>query len=350
MTWLYGPLQEGSWHKHSSEPVSRLSKSNSFSGNKKPILKKRTVSEEMLQKSLSSSSLIKQAAAAVQAQRKSSPRVSPRGPDQLRRTASDFIASTLPSDPITAEQVSCEMPSAASSSVQSPENQERRRIRFDNTVEQCIAVDFKEGSQEGESNPSWSCACSDSEDDDDLPMLKTKPRRRASTPISSRNSFSGESKGIAMLPSTTIKFHHDYNNGRASPAALLPQTWRSGSLATSSSQETLRPSNPSANFLVQDDEDDDEAGLEWQPSSTLGNVRRDSLSGSQRSQDDEGVSQEDNHEASRGLRRTASGMFMPLEEGEEESLASLGILGRVTDTVNTVKDIATVIWNVGWHK
>src|SRR3954469_6140080 len=74
VTWLYGPLQTASdkplrMPSSSTSPVNsgRISKSNSFL-NKKPILKKRSVSEIMLQRSLSSSSLLKQAAAAVQAQ------------------------------------------------------------------------------------------------------------------------------------------------------------------------------------------------------------------------------------------------------------------------------------------
>jgi hypothetical protein len=41
-------------------------------------------------------------------------------------------------------------------------------------------------------------------------------------------------------------------------------------------------------------------------------------------------------------------MFMPYEEGEMQS--GDGIFGRVIDTVNTARDIAHVIWNVGWRK
>jgi len=53
--------------------------------------------------------------------------------------------------------------------------------------------------------------------------------------------------------------------------------------------------------------------------------------------------------SSSGLRRTASGMFMPYDD-EGDVLVSGGILGRVVDTVNTARDIAHVIWNVGWRK
>jgi hypothetical protein len=42
-------------------------------------------------------------------------------------------------------------------------------------------------------------------------------------------------------------------------------------------------------------------------------------------------------------------MFMPYEEDEDEG-PNDGLLGRVVDTVNTAKDIAHVIWNVGWRR
>jgi hypothetical protein len=41
-------------------------------------------------------------------------------------------------------------------------------------------------------------------------------------------------------------------------------------------------------------------------------------------------------------------MFMPCEEGEATN--GDGLIGRVIDTVNTARDIAHVIWNVGWRK
>ncbi|KAG9973448.1 hypothetical protein KCU78_g23125, partial [Aureobasidium melanogenum] len=57
---------------------------------------------------------------------------------------------------------------------------------------------------------------------------------------------------------------------------------------------------------------------------------------------------EDGQEGS-GMRRSASGMFMPYEEDEDDIVAA-GLFGKVSDTLNTAKDIAHVIWNVGWRK
>src|SRR5690625_2714175 len=72
VTWLYGPLQSGSnrLNPTQTEPSSStLSKSESLVNlNKKPILKKRSMSELMLQRSITAASLLKQATAAVQAQ------------------------------------------------------------------------------------------------------------------------------------------------------------------------------------------------------------------------------------------------------------------------------------------
>jgi hypothetical protein len=94
VTWLYGPLQPGSDKTlkiRSCSPASstRISKSNPFL-NKKPILKKRSTSEIMLQRSLFGSSQVKQAIAAVQVQGFHEAR---RRRDQpgMRQATSDFV-------------------------------------------------------------------------------------------------------------------------------------------------------------------------------------------------------------------------------------------------------------------
>ena len=42
------------------------------------------------------------------------------------------------------------------------------------------------------------------------------------------------------------------------------------------------------------------------------------------------------------------GMF-PRAIADSLSVVSEGLFGKITDTVNTAKDIAHVIWNVGWR-
>ena len=349
VTWLYGPLQEAPRPRSCSEPSSRLSKGQSFL-DKRPILKKRSVSEEMLQKSISSSSLVKQAAAAAQAQRNC--RVPSRPTARLRRCASDFDGTTTYTDSsaTATANVSSTLPSSTSSGLVSPETSHKKRIRFDNNVEQCIAVDFRGGGLDEESTPEWMQACSDDEDEDDeddLPTIKTTSKLRSSKNSSSRSSFSSESKGIVKLPSTTLKFHQEQLNCRGHPITSAAGPLRSPALSPSPSQETLRPSRQSAHFLFDDQED---ADVDWEPSRPLESLPRDNKPGRRSEMAEPREEGEETHMSQKGMRRTSSGMFMPFEEGEDDHLASSGFLGRVVDTVNTARDICYVLYNVGWRK
>ena len=57
----------------------------------------------------------------------------------------------------------------------------------------------------------------------------------------------------------------------------------------------------------------------------------------------------DDYMSEGALRRTNSGMLMPYDE-EEDDMMAVGLFGRVSETINTARDIAHVIWNVGWRK
>lgn len=346
VTWLYGPLQTASnrsYSQHASEPMSRLSKNNSFL-NKKPILKKRSMSEVMLQKSISASSLVKQAAAAVQAQQENSKSDRIRDRPILGRAASDFVTSSIPSRTISRDATDY-FSSRSTSGLQTPEHGERRHIRFDDKVEQCIAVDCKDGDYDDDEVDNWALHNDDDDSSDDgVVMMKKSQKKRQLSRSNSRGSFSGESKTIAKLPSTTLKYRIDSPDVSEQQPTHSLGFWRSGRLSPSPSQETLRPSNPSTNFLLPDDDDDD---ISWEPSGAFKD-RCDSLDVTK--DRGSGLPDEKNSgEGSGGLRRTASGMFMPYEEDEDEPVAP-GIIGRVVDTVNTARDIAHVIWNVGWRK
>lgn len=122
-----------------------------------------------------------------------------------------------------------------------------------------------------------------------------------------------------MLAPTTLR------GDTPEPDAIRPIMTRS------SSQETLKPSRPAANFAWDDADDVD---LTWQPSSDTDMNLRD----------------EDEEMQLKGLRRTPSGMFMPYDEDDDDYAAGAGVFGRVIDTINTAKDIAHVVWNVGWRK
>jgi len=307
-----------------------MSKNNSFL-TKKPILKKRSASEVMLQKSLSASSLVKQATAAIEAQQSINSRGG-RNRAFLGRTSSDFINHGMPSQP-TSRDPADYLSSCSTSGLQTPNYGEKKHIRFDDKVEQCIAVEIKEGDFDDEDD---SAVLDSDSSDEDVVMMKRSKYRKPISRNSSRSSFSGESKTIAILPSTTLKYHTDSSDVPDIPShsIRLRSGWRPGRLSPSPSQETLRPVDPSKNFLLEDDDDENE--ISWDPSRAYPD-RRNTLT----------ENEVDKHAG--GLRRTPSGMFMPYDENED-GMVSAGILGKVVDTVNTARDIAHVIWNVGWRK
>ncbi|KAF2201114.1 hypothetical protein GQ43DRAFT_372212 [Delitschia confertaspora ATCC 74209] len=344
VTWLYGPLQPASNRissKHTSEPVSRLSKSNSFLHHKKPILKKRSMSEVMLQKSISASSLVKQAAAAVQAQQANGILLDRRrGRIPMGRAASDF-ASSIPSQTISRDPMDF-FSSRSTSGLHTPDHGERKHIRFDDKVEQCIAVECKDG-YDDDDTPAWALHDDSDSSDDGVVMMKKSNKRRPLFRTHSKSSFSGESKTIAKLPSTTLKYRTDSPDVTEQSSKHPSGIWQLSGLSPSPSQETLRPSNPSANFLLAEDEDSDDDDLLWEPSRVF--------DGHQDTIDDLGTDQSDSSpdKSTSGLRRTASGMIMPPHEDDDEHPVPAGLMGRVVDTVHTARDIAHVIWNVGWR-
>ncbi len=157
-----------------------------------------------------------------------------------------------------------------------------------------------------------------------------------------RNSFSSEGKTIAMLPSTTLKYRGDTPEP-VEPKSSKGATRNSGlTLSPSPSQETIKPQNPKANFLLGDEDDD--ADLNWQPMVSRGESAIQS----------EDLNYDSSDEESGGLRRTSSGVFVPSEDDENNDVFQLtGLFGKVVDivdTVNTAKDIVHVIWNVGWRR
>ncbi|QDS68078.1 hypothetical protein FKW77_009965 [Venturia effusa] len=348
VTWLYGPLQTATSYSVSQpaySPSSHLSRTNSHANlgqhdidevKKKPILKKRSMSEVMLQKSISASSLVKQAAAAVQAERDlSRPRLRDNRP-MFGRATSDFVTSAYPSHTISRDTVDT-FSSSTTSDPQTPDHGEKRHIRFADKVDQCIAIDGKGNDDEDE--PAYPNNDSDSDDSDDgVLMMSSKTNRKK--PISRSNSKTdlSEKTLIVNLEPTTLKYRTDSPDVPELPShSVGPSFWRRGNISPSPSQETLRPAHPSRNFLLEDD--DDENDLSWEPSGAFADRR------------DKSDREEDNEMSHSGglggMRRTASGMLMPYEEGDEAH--SSGLFGKVVDTVNTAKDIAHVIWNVGWR-
>ncbi|CAK3959871.1 hypothetical protein DOTSEDRAFT_68686 [Lecanosticta acicola] len=340
VTWLYGPLKTATSYPITQElsgPESLISKSNSFL-NKKPILKKRSMSEVMLQKSLSTSSLVKQAADRVQAQGR-----------YVRRsgTSVDLVDSKLQSETPSRDHGDYFTSKTTSTGGTPCETHEKRHIRFDERVEQCIAVDCKdpalelEDESEEEEDPINSVG-SDSSSDDGIVMMKRnkRPGSKKSKCHGSRSSSTNGRKIIETLPATTLKYRTDSPDITAEAQHhTFGRSWNVGKLSPSPSQETLRPSHHSSDFRIShdDDEDDVDSDSSWSfgasnPKSSLGRSSTPAPSEFEME----------------GMRKTASGMFMPLDEDEDDVVAA-GLFGRVSETINTARDIAHVIWNVGWR-
>lgn len=407
MTWLYGPLKPATTHPithHENTASTAVSRNASFSHHKKPILKKRSMSEVMLQRSISASSLLKQAAASIESQsRRSAMKRS------HERTYSDFVPGANSEVP-SRDQIDYFTSKSTSSTDTPSECREKRHIRFDDKVEQCIAVDCKRVDDDDDAaveSESSAAASSDSEDDGMVMMKRTKrPTARRGTLcnglLGSKNNSHSNLKTIETLPSTTLKYkrEEDEVNNEQQQAPGLPRSWSASKLSPSPSQETLRPTRPSRNFLLghDDDEDDSTTTSGWSfgasnPKSSLGaaaspseempptltsHKSRDAANAAAVNQaranggyaisrdsfdddDDEAIrraygvpsssSSNDSNEPCEmeGMRRTESGMFMPYEEDEDDIMAA-GMFGRISETVNTARDIAHVLWNVGWRK
>jgi hypothetical protein len=312
------------------------------------------MSEIMLQKSLSTSSLLKQATASVQAQESAQSYLSENMRERplLGRSTSDFVSSVAPSNAPSRDTVEDLSSSQSSSGLTTPDNSKDRHIRFDDTVEQCIAVDAKDG--EFDDDEPWPAKQDDEEDSDDgLVMMKTSAKKNLQSPRSSRsNSFSGTRPSIEKLPATKLKFRSDSPDLSLQLQGSNPKFWgKKGHLSPSPSQETIKPVHPSNNFLLPQDAMDENEADDWQPSGAFSSVRKDSLSPQHEFAPRPLFDDQEEHtdENPTGLRRTNSGMFMPIEEDEDDLVAN-GLFGRVVDTVNTAKDIAHVIWNVGWRR
>ncbi|RAL61689.1 hypothetical protein DID88_002757 [Monilinia fructigena] len=329
VTWLYGPLQSGPtvFNAPDTSPISssRLSKSNSFL-QKKPILKKRI-----------------QAQQSVEVQR---PGVS--------GAVSDYVPYEFSSRHV--EQADISMLSSATSSGLITPGTERRHISFNEKVSQCIALDVKgdddDDDDDDDDEPDYNTQdFDDSDSDDGAIMMKRSTSKRPLPPMRkkaiSRVNSMADSKTIAMLPYTTLKYRED--TPEPQETAMKHSGFFHGiKLSPSPSQETLKPSKSSSRMLLGDDDEDDD-DIDWQPSSSFSH-RKDGVSVTQdRFQSLSTSDSIGSNEEPSGMRRTPSGMFMPNEE-DEDDVVSEGLFGRVVDTVNTAKDIAHVIWNVGWRR
>ncbi|KAL2819874.1 hypothetical protein BDW59DRAFT_151232 [Aspergillus cavernicola] len=320
VTWLYGPLKTSHTQEKTpnASPPPSYSESPSFFTDRKSILKKRTASETILQRSLSQHTLLKHAGAILQAQEAES-----RSRSGLAIHLSGFQQNKSYTPGL-------ETPRARFTTNTSPSGAgspgERRHIHFNKEVLQCIAVEAKEEEEwlEFGGESSW----------DDSYVVKPALPSGITTP---RGSFNGDNnKTIAPLPSTTLKYRGDTPEPQP-PSTLSRWSWAryfSGPSSYSSLVETLRQSQPSSSATA----------------SGVGEIASDFDWNSPQDADESSrswfVDSAEDDEAAQNFYLASLG-FMPSED--ETPSNTVVLIDRMMDTVNTAKDIAHVIWNVGWR-
>lgn len=395
---LLGPLVTAD--KPTSTPPQSPRPSSTCS-NKRPILKKKRFSEEVFQRVLSNDTLVNLSDAIYQKQRLDADAMF----STLKRTNSDQI---IPSDHIEAALPAGDALTGSFSVPASPGGE--RRIAFDNEVKQCIGLEYSEEEEEKVEQKvnEWDdyvyegqyCLLDDDNSSEDslVTMPHLHPQPSSSNYSTPRSSFSSDTRPIiAQLPSTTLKF-----NPEDLPDADLPP---SPTLSRTSSLETLRPSTepvasrsatPTPRHYSLRDVDpfedgglamgDSEVGSESEESSSISSIswlwRRLSPGLSSPLHDTSDTAQrsislpsfsfsppasptpelDDRLEC---LSTPGSSVFTPFgypfddateDESEQDDELQLddpatpGVLGQVVDTVNTVRDIAHVIWYVGWRR
>lgn len=293
-------------------------------------MKKKTASETILQRSLSQRALLQHASAILKAQEAEKGRV---------RTPLDRTVTELDHFQHRTGSSSCSLrgtlTATSSSGIVTPG--ERRHIHFNNQVAQCIAVEAKEEDEVGDE---WLAAFEDESSDEGAVMLSQLLNRASICSHSMQcSSFSGELKSIAPLPPTTLRYRGDVPQTQTDSIECQSSVIQSSSMPSSTaSVEMLRPPQRSADHLLDEEDgapifdsqfasDDDNRYQSWfSPYSTK-------------------TGGDEDEDGNRRLPFTASGMFMPFDEGEA---ASTSILGQALDMVNIARDIAYVIWNVGW--
>jgi hypothetical protein len=303
VNWLYGPLQTGPDRslkvpKPSSANSNRILKYNS-GFNHKPILKKPSISETMFQRSLSESSLVKQEAAKVQARqcRKVARRYDL--PDMERKTSECVSLSSLPG-------------------LASPGEEKEKRIHFNEQVEQFIALRMPGEEDEGVGLDATQQSEGSDPEDEAMTLKginsKTKLLHKFKRKAAIRTSFDTNIKMFAILPATTLKYGEDISDPLEAVVRRREGFPNRSELSTPAPEEMLSLLKPSTNISLMDNLEDDDADIDWQPPSLIGDQSC--------------------------MRCTASGMLM--RHGEEES-----VFEHVVDLVYKVKDIAHLIWHTG---
>jgi hypothetical protein len=170
---------------------------------KKPALKKSSMSRIMLERSISSSSLLKRAAAAVQAEQSEVSRYDSNRSEW--KTTSNDVKPLIPWTEMSRNLPTSLLSSMASSGLITPSIREKKHIHFDEQVQQFIALEMNvENDEEHEPHDKYDG------DSDDGPIATRKSTVIGeSNKITPPTGLSNNGKTIVMLPPTALKYRID---------------------------------------------------------------------------------------------------------------------------------------------
>ncbi|KAH6874301.1 hypothetical protein B0T10DRAFT_533033 [Thelonectria olida] len=327
VTWLYGPLQQDLSKIYcTGTGISSLLPFKASSQVSNKSILKRAVPEIMLQRPLSPSSLLKHTVPMVRAQET--------GHQGSTRPPLDRAAVTVTGYVTSSRQMSCNGSSTLSSSASSASSLgiKQKHVRFNNKVEQYIAVEGNGDGDDGiNSNP-----YTDSNSDDGLTMKRLRPRKRA-PPIRRKStndkpSFPSDGKTISKLPSTKLN-HRGHILEPSEEAMKHGISIRNPTLSPSLSPETC---SKHLGRFFEEDEDHDMMDVNVDVDSVCHGAMSLERPGLRRRTSTDNITADPN-----GMRRTPFYMFTSYEE--EESSSKDAIFGRFIDTVNTARDMAHFI-------
>lgn len=454
VTWLYGPLKSYDNRLQvlspPESPPSSPYKWNSAASHekKKSILKKKSVSQAILQRSccLPGNGNYAKNDTPVFVDNRDNDLLNTAAP--LDRSSCDKTVPGLAFDSmsslgdvsetssVTTNSISAATPAAAvAAAAAAPPPAARRHISFNNEVAQCIAVDGEPPGSNDYLGGFDSCVIDDDDDDNGVSSAYYGMYRRNwdyyspfSSGASSPGSYgsSSESRTIAMLPSTTLKPAPDLPSddqtqlSNTSISSFYPFSWwpllSMPGLQKSASVETLRPTSPppsppsppgdigdSSNGSddnnddyddIDDDNENEEEEEDDVPSAQAFSIKAPNIHSDkgQKSRYPLLASPAPNsqEEGKKDLVMSLSSAILSSlnfygeedEEGEEEEEEGVAeemeqeneeensyypddvdydgesdkarstdykVVDQILDTVNTARDIAHVIWNIGWR-
>ncbi|KAF8248623.1 hypothetical protein K440DRAFT_599902 [Wilcoxina mikolae CBS 423.85] len=317
VTWLYGPLSIGK-DKISPSPSASPADTKLQIYKTKPILKKRSMSEMMLQKSLSTSSLLKQATAVIESQQFI--RLYPPSRPDIVAHANSTNSSLSCRSNLSSLLNTSDITSAYSTGCQSPAT--KRHIHFNDQVQQCIALETDDSDYIYEKIYR----------EDDSYNEEKKPAEPNSTRHGFERKTYNEPQTIAHLPSTTLKFNDE-------PPKRKGYSLNSIFVASKPPTSPPPPTDSLAGSSYLSEDDEEMADLDWEPNRRFSN-RQNSIPKTPSPR---------NGTASSNLE-VDTFQLPNFNSWDDENPPTAGLLGRAVDAVNTARDIAHVLWNVGWRR